>query len=199
MRRSGPVGLALRRVGIALLLVLCTGCFGGSSPTGTVADQVAERFGACDSPGEGGDVWEFISDVSGWIHVDKVLEADRDGEGDLKTLPAVLVDASGTERHAHVHASFWPGIDWGLEHDADVWLALPDPNGYEYQDLVAYVVVIAADSSAFFPGECQEEALRQPVMERYGSRYSAVMRAAVGKTGNPLRSILGLEPGPGKE
>lgn len=199
MRWSGPVGLAMQRVGVALLLALCTGCVGGSSPAGTTADQVAERFGACGSPGEGGDVWEFISDVSGWIHVEKVLEADRDGDGDRKTLPAVLVDASGTERHAHVHASFWPGIDWGLEHNAEVWLALPDSNAYEYQDIVAYAVVIAADSSVFFPGECQEEALRQPVLARYGISYSDVLRAAVGKTGNPLRSILGLEPRPGKD
>jgi len=192
VRLGIPVGLP--RVVVALVLALCTGCFGGSSPGGTTADQVAERFGACEVSGEGGDLWEFLSDVSGWIHVAKVLEADRDGEGERKTLPSVLVDTSGTERTAHVHVSFWPGIDWGLKHDAQVWLAVADPTGLEYKDLVAYVVVIAADSSVFFPGNCQEESLRQPLIERFGSRYSGVVRAAVGKTGRPLRSIFGLAP-----
>jgi hypothetical protein len=64
-------------------------------------------------------------------------------------------------------------------------------------DLVAYVVVVASDGSVFFPGECSETLIRQPMIQSFGSEYSDLARAMAGKTPSEIDTLLQVSSGAG--
>jgi len=132
---------------------------------------------------------------SGWIPIvdsDAVVEATRAHSGERWTFPAVIRRPDRLLETVQIHASFWPGIDWGLANKAKVWLAMADASADT--DLVAYVVVVASDGSVFFPGDCQET-LRQGLIRSFGSEYSDVARALSGKTPSEIDTLLQVSSG----
>jgi hypothetical protein len=165
----------------------------GSTTPLSAADTLGPEFGACvDSPGETfGSVSQFLAGVSGWIPIvdsDAVVQATRAPSGERWTFPAVIRRPGGLLETVRIHASFWPGIDWGLANKAKVWLAMADAS--VGADLVAYVVVVASDGSVFFPGECYETLIRERMIQSFGSEYSDLAGALAGKTPSEIDTLL---------
>jgi hypothetical protein len=191
----------------ALVLSVTSACGGvadpgnsGSATPLSAAHTLGPEFGACaDPPGEtSGSVSQFLAGVSGWIPIidsDAVVEATRAPSGERWTFPAVIRRPDGLLETVRIHASFWPGIDWGLANKANVWLAMADAS--VGADLVAYVVVVASDGSVFFPGECSETLIRQPMIQSFGSEYSDLARAMAGKTPSEIDTLLQVSSGAG--
>ena len=191
----------------ALVLSVSSACGGvsdpgisGSATPLSAADTFGPEFGAClGAPGETFEsVSQLLAGVSGWIPIvdsDDVVEATRAPSGERWTFPAVIRRTGGLLETVRIHASFWPGIDWGLANKAKVWLALADVS--EGADLVAYVVVVASDGSAFFPGECYEAQVRQRMIQSFGSGYSDLARALAGKSQSEIDTLLQGSSGAG--
>ena len=143
---------------------------------------------------------EHLATVERWLRVDSVERADRDGDGDRQTLPASITAADPAvdgERAAAVeitiHASYWDGIDWALEHGHDAYLGTADRrdagNGLHH---TIFVMVRTADGRLFFPGSCQDEALYQPLEQTLGSEMRATLENSIGRVGADLETALGL-------
>ncbi len=182
-----------------LVVAVATSCGTATTPmAGTsdaagvpssLADALGAQFGACSQPpGEASEsTVQFLEDVSGWIHVASVVQATRQPDGGLWTFPAVVRDPSGSEHNIRIHTSFWGGVDWGLSNGGQVWFAMADKTFGT--DLVAYVVVIAPDSSVFFPGECNDGLIRQLLADKFGSNYNALVAGSLGKSGVDLQDV----------
>ena len=157
----------------------------------STAETLGPQFGACleevDLVAEAED---FLASAADWVRVAEVLEATREPQGSRWTLPATVFGTGGESVELRLHASYWPGIDWGLKEQGEVWLALADPAIYGADDLVIYVMVVAPDGSVFFPGDCQEANLRRPMVARHGPETDRALRAAAGKTGAELQAAI---------
>jgi len=168
----------VRAVLASLLSLLLLGC-------SNVTVQGSE---VCATGGDGPGPLNTLTYVQGWVHVVGVVEATRQPEGGILTLPAVVTDANGSNVTVRIHASFWPEIDAALAHDSQVWLAVIN-DGNLPPNFVAYVVAVQPDGSVSFPGRCTDW-LVQWLEARYGDAYSQVMRDALGKSGADLQAVF---------
>ena len=143
---------------------------------------------------------EHLSTVERWLRVESVEHADRDGDGDRKTLPASITatdPSQESERPAAIevtiHASYWDGIDWALEHGHDAYLGTADRrdagNGLHH---TLFVMVRTADGRLFFPGSCQDEALFQPLEQALGADMRTTLESTIGRVGADIETALGL-------
>lgn len=189
---------ALLRISLVALcspLLLACGSQDGTT-AGSVADLRA-RFGACnvdeDTNVDFAPGIDYLTGATDWVHVDSVVEAQRDDVEGKRTFPATVTTPDKQRRTLRIHTTFWPGIDWALANDSQVWVALgsEDGPGTGAGDLALYVVVVDPDGEVFFPGFCSDEQFRQPLVAAFGETdYSRVVISALGKTGPELTAIL---------
>lgn len=181
----------------AFCAVLLSACGSDQAPGAEAsAADLGAYYGACDV--EDGDhidfapVDGFMEETSDWVQVVSVVEATKEDAADgTRTFPATVKDPDGKRHTFKIHDSFWPGIDWGLANDAEVWVALAgvgqDPDAMVNAN---YVVVVEPGGDVFFPGECNEVSMRQPLARTYGNEYSAVVAATLGRHGDAIAAIL---------
>lgn len=174
---------------------LLTACGTGQPSGRDDSSDLGQKFGACsDGPGEVFQpVDQFLSEVSSWIQVTSVDSATKQPQGERWTFPAAITDNRGESHRVSIHESYWDGVDWVLKNNGTVWFALaraPFDKG-----TVSYVAVVAPDGSVFFPGDCNDKLIREPAVALYGDQYDAILRKALGATGDRLRSALHISEG----
>ncbi len=172
------------------------------SPTtpGSVADP-ARELGACTEDGiDSGSALGVLASAETWLRVmglgDGVSAAGYSPtSGRTEALPLRVRDvgAGGAVGDIHeltvsIHTSMVPGIAWGLDHAAEVDVALAS-EGLD-EELVAFTVVRPPDGEVFFPGECEYKGLTQPLRARFGDELAAKVASIVGVVGHD--AILGL-------
>jgi hypothetical protein len=96
-----------------------------------------------------------------------------------------------------VHFSYWPGVDWALAHNADVWFGLADASdretyGYEVDGVAEFALVILGDGRAFFPGNCR---VYEALAGSLGSDLNPLLSTAPGLVGPDLLAHLRLTIG----
>lgn len=79
-----------------------------------------------------------------------------------------------------IHNSMLPGISWGLESGGHAYLALGSEN--LEREMVLYALIKSPDSQHFFAGECQYQALTEPLLGLLGDRFDPVLDDIVGIT-----------------
>ncbi len=178
-------------------LLLVAGCVRGGSaslPPDASGVEAGAVFGACSAPVDlVAEPVGYLASADRWIRVDEVVAPVRDEtSADLSTIRGG--DSAGavpTEMTVNVPPSYWPGVEWALNAGGEVWFAMADPTLYE-RDFVAYVVAFTPAGEAFFPGDCQEQILGEPLRERFGSGFDRVMHDIVGLSGPALATQLGI-------
>ncbi|MGA9595354.1 MAG: hypothetical protein WBV06_04305 [Acidimicrobiia bacterium] len=175
-----------------------TTTIGAGPPPDASIEQLAGAFAACpDRPDNFAPPSEYVASATSWMRLEEV----RGHDDSTQTSPATVIvqdhpNTSATEREVRITGSYWPGIEWALANGGEVWLAMADPNGLAYDNIVAYVLVLTADGRAFFPGDCQHLILYEPLRQTLGDRFDEIMRTLPWKTGNQLSSALAGSPCP---
>jgi hypothetical protein len=180
----------------AVVVAVCHG--GGladpaSVPPDAGVDQLAEAFSPCDG-------FDDVSNASGallatvaWIEVTGLVELPE-GEGSQGASGVVEGSENGTgsvtSRRVHAHWTYWPGIEWTVVNGGELWLGLGTLGAPAGEDVVSVVVAFTPAGSAFFPGECQEAIVGDPLRRFYGDDFDAILQQAVGTTGDELRQVL---------
>ncbi len=186
----------LDRPGAALAVLafaLIAGACGGSGTTDLAADATGQElsleFGSCLSGVDDmAPSQEHLAAATAWTNVAQIVQRDSNDEESGR---AKILDVSGGTAEYLVHPSYWPGIDWGLANDGEVWLAR-GPESSEGGS-VWYAVVVTPDRRVFFPGDCSNRLLYQPLRTTYGRRLNEVIIASLGQTGPDLAETLELE------
>ncbi|WP_434810420.1 hypothetical protein [Microbacterium sp. bgisy189] len=98
---------------------------------------------------------------------------------------------SGGTASVRLHSSSWPGIEWGFENDAKVWLAMADPE-YWTPGTVYFVLIETADGEVFFPGWCGDETLRIPLEAELGPESDELLAGLPLVAPDDVRDYLGI-------
>jgi len=184
----------------------CATSPGAPPPDDADAATLSATFGRCDPDqtvdDENPATWiperaaQYVTVTDDWRHLETVTSATRTPQGERYTFPAEVV-ADGTAQEVRVHANLWPGIDWALAHDDDVWLAMGD-DGAREPDIVDYVAVFT-DDDVWFPGSCKDTRFYQPLHERLGDDTASVLARLPGATPDERDELLGIERFPAHE
>lgn len=203
-RRSGaPAGAsasaraALLAAMAAVALAACGQDGPGSElPPDASIEELARAFAPCDDPPDlVASAVDFVAGTAGWLHVTGVVEAARE-DGPERAPARVSAAADSTvpaapgEVEVLAHRSYWPGVEWALTNDADVWFALADPEAVGADNRVSFVLVILPDGRVFLPGVCQHDVLYQPLARAFRDGLDATMRDAAGRVGDDLYAVL---------
>ncbi len=183
---------------VALIAAGIAACGGGTGngagdllPTAST-ESISAVLAPCDAAGESDlDPVLRMASTAGWIKVEEVLTEEW-SDGDPDTLVASirvdewdgtggdLLDHPALEGNVQVFDSYGPGVDWGLEVGADVWLGLADYADLGRPDFVDYVVLILPDGRAVFPGECEYHYTQQPLESFFAEGFDAEIGSLVG-------------------
>jgi len=181
---------ALTALALLAFTALLAGCaMSTNQPAGSSAAELGKAFGACsdDGPGEGAPAIEVVANTEQWVAVAGLNTEQRPDVGASETTDVEVATVSGGKETVGLHSSFWPGIEWGLENDAKVWLAMADPELW-VPGTVDYVLIETVDGEVFFPGRCLDEVLRIPLQEELAPDSNNLL------AGLPL-----VEPGKARE
>ncbi len=191
---------------VTAAVALCA-CSGEQSST----EALQQRFGGrCDidaDDSERTDAIGILAMVEEWWLVSSV-PADDPGDDASGTVEieseAAAVDSltrTGPVSPAAlmIHSSYLAGLRWAtdpLAPGASAYVGVAPYGGVDPaspdDDLPFTVTVMLRldDGSYVFPGQCMSRFLADPLRERYGSRTTEVLDAAIGTTGDDLLSAL---------
>lgn len=148
---------------VGIMLAGCATTNSGASPTSASVEELGQEFGGCTS---GGESWlaavDVFAGVDEWFEVEKI-EGDRKAFDE--TNPITITSTSGRVAKARMFGATWPGIDWGLETGADVWIA----TATRPVDLVIVAMIVTPDGEVFFAGDCADE-MRKGLYEHLGDK-----------------------------
>lgn len=116
----------------------------------------------------------------------------RPDPGLIKTTDVEVQTVSGDTETVRLHSTFWPGMEWAFAHDAEVWLALADPD-YTKPGTVDYVLIETPRGEVFFPGYCLDGALRIPLHEALGPDSDQLLAGLPLVEPGKAREYLGIE------
>lgn len=187
---------------IALGLVLLAACADAPPPgsgASVLGATAAEEFGSCAEEGiEFAPPVGYLASVERWLEVTEATPALAEAAAtatDENVVVEMAVTAvspqaaneASAERVA-LHPSYLAGIEWALRNDSRVFLALGS-EGLE-RELVLYVLVRTSDGEHFFAGDCQNEALTEPVRALLGEATDSTLDRLPGLTGEAVSTLL---------
>lgn len=196
-RRRRPAGVRrIDRVAVAGSLLVVVGCAapaGGSGGGTTSGERLGAKYGACADPDAetSVDPRDFLVAATDWRLITRVRRAEQEPAGDVHTRPATVVTSTGEQVDVRIHDSYWPGIDWALANDAKVWFGAADPTTYQ-AGTVGIVLVATRSGDVFFPGDCQDQLLNEPLHEAIGAHADAVLASVPTLGDEQARAALGL-------
>lgn len=166
-------------VGAAIMLLI-GGCAtvqtagGGPAATATSEELGRELNSGCPENPNLIDPYDLVTGVAEWIHA-----VDLEGERKIDERVAVTIrDVEGRTKEASLIGSAWPGIDWGLAHDSEVWIGMSTLT----EGNVRMVMVVTPSREVFFAGSCSDT-------------YRAYFYSALGdRAGELLAGLPAVDP-----
>lgn len=190
------IGVRGAVVVLATTMVVACGMEPGSEMGADASvSELNAAFSQCPYPeADHAPALEFLASPVDWF---KLIEAkvdndDIDSDRPIEVTVVVERDGSTTDEAITLHQSYWPGIEWAMANGGTAWLAIGDPDIYEGENFVLYVVAFTADGRAFFPGTCQALFLYEPLEVEFGGQLEEVIAEMTGVTGPELAARLGL-------
>ena len=187
------VRLISRLVIPAVLVAACSA--GLADPESVSPDanlgQLERAFSPCDGFDNVSNASGHLLTTASWLEVTDLIEIPAGTGADAG--PGVvegLENGAGlvVSRRVDAHWTYWPGMEWTVTTGGELWLGFAPLQ--TRADVVSVVVAFTRDGSAFFPGECQEAILGDPLRRFYGDSVDAILKQVVGTTGDELREVL---------
>ncbi len=145
--------IAVVGVSIALML-LVAGCAtvnragGGPAVTASSEELGRELNSGCPENANLIDPFDLVTGISKWVQAVEV-EGERRNDG---RVPVTIRDAEGRTSEARLIGSAWPGVDWGLANDSEVWIGMSTLT----EGNVRMVMVVTPTQEVFFAGSCSD-------------------------------------------
>lgn len=169
---------------VGTMLAGCATTSPGAAPTSASVEELGQKFGGCISGGESWlDAVDVFAGVDEWFEVDEI-------EGDRKvfdeTNPITITSTSGRVAEARMFGATWPGVDWGIETGADVWIA----TATRPVDLVTVAMIVTPDGEVVFAGDCADE-MRKGLYEHLGDKAPELLAQVPSTPPEEVYALLG--------
>ena len=183
---------------LAIPAVLVAACSAGLADPASVSPdadlgQLTRAFSPCDGFDSVPNASGHLLTTASWLEVTELIDTPEGTGADAG--PGVvegLDNGAGqiVSRQVDAHWTYWPGMEWTVTTGGELWLGFARFEAVGRDDIVSVVVAFTRDGSAFFPGECQEAILGDPLRRFYGDGVDEILKQAVGTTGDELSEVL---------